>query len=66
MTGSGPETPIPPELEEAFVDAPEARAAFDLLSPSHQREHAQYVADAVKAETRRRRAAKTVESLQGD
>lgn len=66
MVGSKPTTPVPPELEAALAGAPKARAAFDRLSPSHQREHAEYVADAVKPETRRRRAAKTVQRLEAD
>lgn len=54
---------VPPELQAALAAAPEARAAFDALPPSHRREHAGWVAEARKAETRERRAAKTVERL---
>ena len=39
--------------------------AFDGLSYTHRREHAAYVAEAKKSETRQRRAVKTIESLVG-
>jgi hypothetical protein len=56
---------IPPELATLLEAHPEARKAFDALSYSHRREHASHVADAKKAETRQRRAEKTIESLTG-
>jgi hypothetical protein len=57
------EVDIPAELAAALdVDEP-ARAAFDALSFTHRREHAEYVAEAKRAETRRRRALKTIEDL---
>ncbi|HEY0442997.1 MAG TPA: YdeI/OmpD-associated family protein [Candidatus Limnocylindrales bacterium] len=56
---------VPPELEAALAAEPAARAAFDRLAPSHRREHAQFVADAKREETRRRRAQQTVERLRG-
>jgi uncharacterized protein YdeI (YjbR/CyaY-like superfamily) len=54
---------VPAELEAALAASPEATAAFDALPPSHRREHAEWVAEARKTETRERRAAKTVERL---
>jgi hypothetical protein len=54
---------IPVELEQAFVSAPEARAAFEGLSYSHQREHVSHIVEAKKPETRQRRAMRTVERL---
>jgi uncharacterized protein YdeI (YjbR/CyaY-like superfamily) len=54
---------VPGELAAALTDNPTARAAFDALSPSHRREHAGYVAEAKKPETRERRAQATVERL---
>lgn len=54
---------LPPELEAALVSSPAAREAFGKLSYTHQREHVQHVAEAKKAETRARRAARTVERL---
>jgi hypothetical protein len=56
---------IPPELEALLAENPEALRAFDALSYSHRREHAVYVAEAKKAETRQRRAERTIESLTG-
>ena len=54
---------IPVELEEAFRAHPAARERFEALSFTHRREHAAYVAEAKKEETRRRRAEKTMEML---
>jgi uncharacterized protein YdeI (YjbR/CyaY-like superfamily) len=56
---------IPDELVIALATAPDAHAAFDRLAPSHQREWANYVDDAMKPETRQRRAARCIEELQG-
>ncbi len=56
---------IPSELQILLEANPEARRAFEALSYTHRREHAGYVAEARKAETRLRRATKTVESLIG-
>jgi hypothetical protein len=56
---------IPAELEMLLEANPEARMAFDGLSYTHRREHAAYVAEAKKSETRQRRAVKTIESLVG-
>ena len=51
---------VPAELREALEGDAEARAAFDALSYTHRREYAEWVAEAKREETRRRRAAKTV------
>jgi uncharacterized protein YdeI (YjbR/CyaY-like superfamily) len=56
---------IPPELAAAFKDNPDAAQVFDKLSYSHQREHVGHIVEAKKLETRRRRAARTVETLTG-
>jgi hypothetical protein len=56
---------VPSELEELLEAKPEARKAFDALSYTHRREHAGHVAEAKKAETRQRRAEKTIEALTG-
>ena len=50
-------------IEEAFRAHPTARERFDALSFTHRREHAAYVAEAKKEETRRRRAGKTIQAL---
>ncbi len=56
---------VPPELADALASDDEAAAAFDRLAPSHRREHAQFVAEAKREETRRRRAEQTVARLRG-
>lgn len=57
---------IPPELAAALAADPEAQAAFDTLSFTHRREHAEAVAGAKKPETKARRVAKTLEMLRGE
>jgi uncharacterized protein YdeI (YjbR/CyaY-like superfamily) len=52
-------------LEALLEASPEAKKVFDALSYTHRREHAMHVAEAKKAETRQRRAEKTIESLTG-
>jgi hypothetical protein len=54
---------VPAELVEALAGDAAAKAAFDRLAPSHRREHAEYVAQAKREETRRRRAQETVSRL---
>ena len=54
---------VPPELAEALEGDPEARARFDRIAPSHRREYAEYVGEAKREETRRRRAEQTVARL---
>lgn len=56
---------LPVELADALASNPAAKAAFEALSYTHRREHAQHVAEAKRPETRQRRAIKTVESLSG-
>jgi uncharacterized protein YdeI (YjbR/CyaY-like superfamily) len=54
---------IPGELSAELRKNKAAHAVWSALAPSHQREHAKYVAEAKQAETRQRRAAKTIEAL---
>lgn len=54
---------IPEELAHALEGDTVAREAFEGLAPSHRREYASHVAEAKKAETRLRRAERTVEAL---
>lgn len=56
---------VPPELDSALVDRPDARAAFDGLSYTHRKEYARWVAEAKRQETRDRRAAKAMDMLEG-
>lgn len=51
---------IPVELAEALGDNAEAKARFDSLPPSHQREYINWITEAKRTETRERRAAKAV------
>ena len=53
----------PPDLAAALAGDPEARAAFDGLSFTHQREYAEWVAEAERESTRRRRVDQAVEML---
>ena len=53
----------PPDLAAALAADPEARAAFEGLSFTHQREYAEWVAEARREATRRRRVAQAVEML---
>jgi hypothetical protein len=53
----------PAELAAAFETHPTARATWESLSYSHQREYADWIEGAKKAETRQSRVAKAVERL---
>ena len=53
----------PPALAAALAADPEARAAFEGLSFTHQREYADWVAEARRETTRRRRVDQAVEML---
>jgi len=58
-----PTDTVPPELARAIRASKAAAAAWAKTSPAHRREHVRYVIEAVKAETRARRIAKTVDAL---
>jgi hypothetical protein len=53
----------PPELAAAFKKNKKAKSTWDALSYSHQREYAEWITSAKKAETRERRATKAIEML---
>ena len=57
------ELDMPTELQTALEANAKAKAAWDALSPSHKRQHAQAVADAKKPATRVRRIEKTIDAL---
>jgi len=59
------ELDIPAELQRALEANAKAKTAWDALSPSHRREHAQAVADAKKPATRDRRIETTIDALLG-
>jgi hypothetical protein len=53
----------PPDLAAALKGNPDAAAAWERLSFSHQREHVKAITSARKAETREARIHKTIEAL---
>jgi uncharacterized protein YdeI (YjbR/CyaY-like superfamily) len=59
-----PRTVTPPkELAAVLAKDKNARAAWEALSFTHQREHAEAIEDAKKPETRARRVEKTIAML---
>ena len=54
---------VPAELKRAFRENPEARAVFEYLSYTHQKEYVTWIEEAKRVETRGRRVAKTLEML---
>lgn len=56
---------LPDELKNALAHAPRAKAAFERLSRSHQREYVRWIVEATRPDTRARRAAETVKKLAG-
>ena len=54
---------IPAELKKAFKTEKEAKAFYDKLSYTHQREYVNWINEAKKEETRQSRIAKTIEML---
>lgn len=54
---------MPDELTAALDAAPDAKAVFDQLAPSHKREYVQWINSARRDDTRERRAAQTVMRL---
>ena len=61
MTGAQVE--VPAELAEALARDVAAAAVFARLSPSHRREYAEWIAEAKREETRRRRAERTIATV---
>jgi uncharacterized protein YdeI (YjbR/CyaY-like superfamily) len=53
----------PAELAAALAGNSDAREAFGALSYTHQKEYADWVAEGKRPETRRRRAAQTIDRL---
>ncbi|HEX2288107.1 MAG TPA: YdeI/OmpD-associated family protein [Gaiellaceae bacterium] len=52
---------MPKDLASALDD--EARAALDRMSYTHRKEHVEWIKEAKREETRRRRIAKAVELI---
>jgi hypothetical protein len=59
------EVVVPPELAKALAKDKAAKAAWDKLSYSHQRQHVEPIANAKAEDTKARRVAKTLEMLKG-
>jgi hypothetical protein len=59
-----PTDTVPPDLQRAIKASKLASAGWDLMTPSHKREHVKAVLDAKKPETREKRIASTVAALE--
>ncbi|MCA1834637.1 MAG: YdeI/OmpD-associated family protein [Actinomycetota bacterium] len=59
------EIDVPPDLARALNGDRAAQAAFDKLSFTHRKEYTQWITDAKREETRRRRVGRAVEMLRG-
>lgn len=57
------EIPVPDDLALALKKNGKARTTFDALSPSQRREYVEWIVDAKRDETRRRRMAQAIEWL---
>lgn len=55
-----PKVAQPKELEAALAKDAEARAKFESMPPSHQREYVRFIGEAKKEETRLRRVGKAI------
>lgn len=54
---------MPDDLRAALARNHKAKAAFNGFSPSHQREYIEWITEAKRDETRKRRLASTLEWL---
>src|SRR5215216_71319 len=54
---------IPPDLKKEFKTAKDAKAFFENLSYTHQREYVLWINEAKREETRQNRIVKTIEML---
>jgi uncharacterized protein YdeI (YjbR/CyaY-like superfamily) len=57
------EVQLPPDLSEALDGSPAAKAFFEQLSYTHQKEYVQWIEEAKREETRQRRVQGTVDLL---
>ncbi len=57
---------VPDDLAAALDATPNAREAWERLSPSHKKAHVTAIEGAKAAETRQRRIDKAIEALTGD
>jgi|SRR5687767_3985581 len=56
-----PPVEVPGDLKSALAKNARARAAFESLSPSHRREYVEWILEAKREETRRKRLATAIE-----
>jgi len=54
---------VPDDLESAFINNPKARAAYDRMAYSHQKEYVDWILQAKRAETRQKRIKEAVQGL---
>jgi hypothetical protein len=54
---------VPPALAAVLDREPDAKAAFDKLAPSHQKEFVRWIVDAKRDETQRSRIEQTLQML---
>jgi Bacteriocin-protection, YdeI or OmpD-Associated/Domain of unknown function (DUF1905) len=54
---------VPPALAEALDNDPQAKTAFEGMAFTHRKEHARWIDEAKKEETRARRVAQAVEMI---
>ena len=54
---------IPEDLQQAFMENPAAKQAFEKLSNTHRKEHVKSILGAKRMETRRARIQKTIDIL---
>src|SRR3972149_7850292 len=54
---------VPAEMKKGFKTEKEAKASFEKLSYTHQREYVMWINEAKKEETRQNRVVKTIEML---
>ena len=59
------EAKTPDDLAAALDSEPGARAAYRRLPPSHRREHVEWIEEARRTDTRRRRIEKAIRMLDG-
>ena len=62
-TGPRPPPQAPPDLAAALAQNPAARATFERFPPSQQRDYVEWLTEARREDTRRRRLAQAIEWL---
>lgn len=55
---------VPPDLQQALQSSPQAEAAFQALSYTHQKEYVAWIEEAKREQTRQSRVARAIAMLQ--